>query len=101
MEATRRSTATFHLDSDEVAYVEACLARRRELLALALDAPNGHVLAQCEEATVEAARQYGHALLTDALAKRIALAEQKKSDPHESVNAGGGDTAEDPTTATF
>lgn len=92
MDAPRTPT-TFHLDSDEAAYVEVCLARRRELMALAHDAPNGRVLAQCEEAAVEAARQYGHALLTNALAKRVALAEEKKLDPHEPVNADEADTA--------
>jgi hypothetical protein len=92
MDASRRPTTTFQLDSDEAAFVEACLAQRRELLALALDAPNGQVLAQCEEATVEAAQRYGHSLLTDALAKRITNAEQKKLDPREPANAANDDT---------
>lgn len=101
MDAPRTPTATFHLDSDEAAYVEVCLARRRELLALAHDAPDGRVLATCEEAAVEAARQHGHGLLTDALARRVADAEEKKSGRRGPVSAGGDGRAGGRTTETF
>ena len=94
MDATATPITTFHLNPDEAAYVEICLARRRELMALSLDAPDGQVLARIEEAAVETARQYGHRLLTDALAGRIAAAEEKKSGPRGPVRAGGGGTAE-------
>lgn len=93
MDAMTAPITTFHLNPDEAAYVELCLARRRELMALALDAPDGQVLARCEDAAVETARQYGHRLLTDALAGRVAGAEEKKSDRRGPVRAGGGGTA--------
>jgi hypothetical protein len=89
---------TFHLAPDEAAYVEACLARRRELLALADDVPDGRVLACCEQAAVEAARTYGQQLLTDALARRITHAEQKKSGRHGPAGAVTGGRRADPTT---
>lgn len=92
------SVTTFHLGPDEAAYVAACLARRRELLALADDAPDGRVLARCEEAAVEAARSHGHQLLTDALARRVAHAEQKKSARHGRAGAAAGDRRAGPTT---
>lgn len=88
---------TFHLAPDEAAYVEACLARRRELLALADGAPGGRVLARCEEAAVEAARAHGQQLLTDALARRIAHAEQKKSGRRGRAGAATGDRRAAPT----
>lgn len=91
------SVTTFHLPPDEAAYVEACLARRRELLALADGAPDGHVLARCEAATVEMARDHGHRLLTDALARRVAHAEQKKLDRPGSAGAGARESRADPT----
>ena len=69
------------VSADELAYVEACLARRRELLALADAAPDGTVLARCEEAAVEAARANGQQLLTDALTRRVAEMEKKKGRP--------------------
>jgi hypothetical protein len=84
---------TFHLTPDETAYVEACLARRRELMALAATAPDGHVLARCEEATVELARTTGHDLLAAALAGRVAVAEQKKGQPEPATAVAGGTTA--------
>lgn len=89
------SVTTVLLAPDEAAYVEACLARRRELLALADDAPDGRVLARCEEAAAEAARGYGQQLLTDALARRVARAEQKKSArPGRAGAVGGGRRAD-------
>lgn len=89
---------TFHLAADEAAYVEACLARRRELLALADEAPDGRVLARCEEAAVDAARGIGQQLLVDALARRVAHAEQKKSGQPGRVRVVGGDRPAEPTT---
>jgi hypothetical protein len=79
---------TYHLTTDEMAYVEVCLARRRELLALADDAPDGTVLARCEAATVEIGRQQAHGLLTAAIARRVAAAEKKGPRP-DAVGAGG------------
>jgi hypothetical protein len=91
------SVTTFHLAPDEAAYVEACLARRRELLALADGAPDGRVLARCEEAAVEAARGYGQQLLADALTRRVAHAEQKKSGRPGRAAAVTGDRPVGPT----
>jgi hypothetical protein len=93
------TTITFHLNPDEATYVESCLARRRELMALSLAAPDGQVLARCEEAAVEAARQHGHQLLTAALAERRVVAEEKKSGRHGPAGAGDGGTAAARTTA--
>lgn len=93
MDAPSAPITTFHLNPDEAAYVEICLARRRELMALSLDAPDGQVLARCEEAAVEAACQYGHRLLNAALAGRIAVAEEKKSAPPGPVRADDGGAA--------
>ena len=90
-------STTWTLTPDEAAYVEACLTRRRELLTLAGTAPDGHVLARCEEAAVALARQTGHDLLTAALAGRVAAAEQKKSGRSGRVGAAGGGTTGAPT----
>jgi hypothetical protein len=75
------TAVSFQLTSDEIAYLEACLARRRELLALAETATPGKVFAECENATVEIARQYAQGLLTDAVARRVAQAEKKGRRP--------------------
>jgi hypothetical protein len=75
MDAT--PTVFFHLPPDEAAFVEVVLARRRELLALADTAPDGQVLARCEEAAVETARELGRRVLADGLARRIASVEKK------------------------
>jgi hypothetical protein len=93
MDASTVATV-FTLTPDEVAYVETCLARRRELLALAGTAPDGRVLATCEEAAVVSALKIGHDLLAAALAARVTAAEEKKSArPGRAGAAGGGTTA--------
>jgi hypothetical protein len=101
MDAPPAAITTFHLNPDEATYVESCLARRRELMALSRGAPDGHVLARCEDAAVEAARQYGHRLLTAALAERLVVAEEKKSGRPGPVRAANGGTAAARTTARF
>jgi len=68
---------TFHLSADEVAYVEACLSRRRELLAVCDEAPYGPVLARCEAAASEIVRQQGRELVAEAITRRVAVAEKK------------------------
>jgi hypothetical protein len=93
MDATANSLTLLSVSADELAYVEACLARRRELLALADTAPDGKVLALCEEATVEAARANGQQLLTDALVRRVAEAEKKKGRPGPARAAKRGKAA--------
>jgi hypothetical protein len=75
------TAVTFQLMTDEVAYLEACLARRRELLALADSATHGKVFAACENATVEISRQYAQGLLTDAITRRVSQAEKKGRRP--------------------
>jgi hypothetical protein len=92
---------TFHLTPDEAAYLEACLMRRRELLALAHTAPDGHVLARCEEAAVEHSQRTGAELLTAALAARVAAAEQKKGVRPAPARAASGVTIADPTREPF
>jgi hypothetical protein len=87
----------FTLTPDEVAYVEVCLARRRELLALAGTAPDGHVLATCEEAVVVSALKTGHDLLAAALAGRVTATEEKKSARPGRAGAAGGATTAAPT----
>jgi hypothetical protein len=89
---------TLELTAEERVYVEACLARRRELLALADTAPTGQVLAQCENATVEIARRYAHQLLEDAMARRARGAE-KKGPPHGSANVDAACSVAAPTRA--
>ena len=83
---------TFHLSPDETAYLEVCLARRRELLALGDAAADGQVFARCENAAGELARQQAHDLLRDAVARRVASAEKKGHRPG-GANAGGCDRA--------
>ncbi|HEV3436891.1 MAG TPA: hypothetical protein VG122_06010 [Gemmata sp.] len=92
------TTVTLQLTADEAAYIEICLARRRELLALADTAAYGKVLAECENATVEIARQHAQGLLTDAITRRVAHAEKKGRRP-ASAPAVGCDRAEDQTNA--
>jgi hypothetical protein len=92
---------TFHLTPDEAAYLEACLMRRRELLALAHTAPDGHVLARCEEAAVEHSQRTGAELLTAALAARVAAAEKKQRGRPASARAAFDVTTADPTHAPF
>jgi hypothetical protein len=81
---------TFHLSPDETTYIEVCLAFRRELLALSDTAPDGQVLAHCENTAVEMARQHGHGLLRDAIARRVAVAEKKGRRPAFARVAGCG-----------
>lgn len=97
MDVSTRPT-TLHLTPDEAAYVEVCLARRRELMALAGTTPDGHVLARCEDAAVDLARQTGHDLLTAALTRRVAAAEEKKSARPGPAGVAGGGTTAAPTT---
>lgn len=89
---------TFHLTADERAYLELCLVRRREFIALSDAAPEGKVLAHCESATVEIARLQAHQLLSDAIARRVANAEKKGRRP-ESVPVVADGKAADPMNA--
>lgn len=89
---------TFHLTADERVYLELCLVRRREFLALSDAAPEGTVLARCESATVEIARLQAHQLLTDALARRVARAEKTGRWPGP-VSVAACGTAADPMRA--
>lgn len=92
MDAEPTRLTSFQLTPDEAEYMEACLARRRELMALAQTAPDGQALARCEEATVVLAQQTGHDLLHAALGRRVAQAEKKKSDRPGPVSAARGGT---------
>lgn len=97
MEAT--TPVVLQLTADEAAYIETCLARRREFLALADTVAYGKVLAECENAAVEIARQQGHRLLTDALTRRVQHAEKKGRRP-ASARVVRCDKAGDQTNAT-
>ena len=97
MDAEPTRLSTFHLTPGEADYVEACLARRRELMALAQTAPDGQVLARCEEATVVLVQKTGHDLLAAAVAGRIAEAEKKKSVRPGPASAAVGGTIAAPT----
>ena len=66
------------LTADEAAYLEACLVRRRELLALARNAPDGQVLSHCEDAAVDMVQASGRELIGAALAEKVAEVEKKK-----------------------
>jgi dihydroxyacid dehydratase/phosphogluconate dehydratase len=89
---------TFHLTADERVYLELCLVRRRELLALSDVAAEGKVLTQCESATLEISRQQAHLLLRDAIARRVANVEKKAHQPG-CVPAAGCDKAVGPMNA--
>jgi hypothetical protein len=88
------ATAFFpQLTADEAAYLEACLVRRRELLALARQAPDGQVLSQCEDAAVELVQASGRELIGAALAEKVADVEKKKGRPGRVRAVGSGTTA--------
>lgn len=78
------------MTDDETLYLEVCLARRRELLALSDIASDGQVLAQCENAVVAIARQQAQGLLSAAIARRVASVEKKGRRPASAGVAGCG-----------
>ena len=88
------TSITFQLTTEEAIYVEACLARRRELLSLADSAAHGNVFATCENATVEIARQYAQGLLTAAVTRRVSQAEKKGHRPASASVVRDGKAAE-------
>lgn len=72
------SSAFQDLTTEETAYLEACLARRRELIALALKSPSGQILGACEEAVVEMAQKTACELLSAGIDSAIADVEKKR-----------------------
>jgi hypothetical protein len=71
------STAFQELTVEETAYLEACLARRREMIALALKSPDGQILAACEEAAFDMAQVTARELLSAGIDSAIAEVEKK------------------------
>jgi hypothetical protein len=76
-EGMSAQTAFSELTAEETAYLEACLARRREMIALARRSGNGHVLATCEEAAVGMAQTTACELLAAGIDTAIAEVEKK------------------------
>jgi hypothetical protein len=71
------STAFPELTVEETAYLEVCLARRREMIALALKSPEGKILAACEEEAFDMAQATARELLSAGIDSAIAEVEKK------------------------
>lgn len=71
------STSFQDLTTEETAYLEACLARRREMIVLARKSPTGQILAACEEAAVDMAKATACELLSAGIDSAIAGVEKK------------------------
>jgi hypothetical protein len=65
------------LTTEETAYLEACLARHREMIALSGKSPSGQILAVCEEAAVDMAKATACELLSAGINSAIAEVEKK------------------------
>jgi hypothetical protein len=79
--------ATFPgLTVEETAYLESCLARRREMIALAQKSADGQILAACEEAAFDMAQSNARELLSAGIDSAIAEVE-KKGEPRGCANA--------------
>ncbi len=70
-------TVTIEVAPHHEALVRQALALAEEMEQLALAAPDGTVLATCEEAFLPKGRQFQAQVLADAVARRIAAAEKK------------------------
>jgi hypothetical protein len=79
--------------SDERTFLEACLARRREMAALGRKATAGRVLAECEEAVVEMAQTTARELLAVGIGEAVAAVEKKGGRPGCAGAAVGGTIA--------
>jgi hypothetical protein len=71
------SKAFPELTLGETAYLESCLARRREMIALARKSPDGHILADCEEMAFDMAQATARELLSAGIDSAIAEVEKK------------------------
>ena len=71
------ASAFQELSVEETAFLEACLARRREMIAIARKSPNGQILATCEEAALGMAQATASELLAAGIDTAIAEVEKK------------------------
>ena len=69
------------LTRDEQVFLEACLARRREMIALGRKAASGRVLAECEEAVMPMAQATARELMSAGIEEAVAEAEKKGPRP--------------------
>jgi hypothetical protein len=78
------TTVTIEIPAEDETLVRRLLALREELAQLARTAPDGTVFDTCEEAVLRKGRELQTQLLSDAVLRRIILAE-KKGRPSASV----------------
>lgn len=71
------STAFPEITMEETAYLESCLVRRREMIALARKSPDGQILAACEEAAFDMAQATARELLSAGIDLAVAEVEKK------------------------
>jgi hypothetical protein len=90
-------TIEYQDDAERLA-LEQCLAYFAQLRQTALTAPDGTVLAACEQIALRDGRALLRSTLTAAVESRIALAEQKGG-PHASVPKRTPDTPKASTSA--
>jgi hypothetical protein len=87
-------TFEYHSDTERLA-IEAAIAFVTELHQLALAAPDGHVLDQCEQQALAQGRTLLRSTLQQAVQARIATAEKKGAPlgvaraPERSASNGG------------
>lgn len=71
------TTVTIEIPAEREALVRRVLALQDELEQLALGAADGTVLDACETAVVAGSRDLGSRLLSEAVARRVEVAEKK------------------------
>jgi len=71
------TTVTIEISAEDESLVRRLLALREELAQLALTAPDGTVFDACEEAVLLKGRELQTQLLSDAVLRRVILAEKK------------------------
>ena len=72
-----RSSYTFECTEAQAAVLRRTLALQEELEHLAVTAPDGTVFDACEAAVIDRGRELQRDLLTDAVARRVEVAEKK------------------------
>jgi membrane-bound ClpP family serine protease len=68
---------TIEVEARHEGLVRQALALAEEMEHLALTAPDGAVFAACEMAVVEQGRRFQQRVLSDAVARRVEVAEKK------------------------
>jgi hypothetical protein len=71
------SKVLIEVDAKHEALVRRALALAEEMEQLALSAPDGAVFDACEDAVVEKGRRFQTHVLSEAVARRIEVAEKK------------------------